>query len=133
MNLYPNSPGTYANRGNIHRFRGNFDLAIADYSKFLELSPNNTDVLYARADSYREVTVFDKAISDYSRVIEINPAHPDIYFDRVYSYIRLKDYENSKNNLIFYATRDRNYPHQIKPIFIKMKTGFPSPIQLLLF
>lgn len=100
INLYPNSPGAYANRGNIHRFRGNFDFAIADYSKFLDLSPDNIDVLYARAGVYKEVAAFDKAISDYSRVIEINPAHPDIYFDRAYSYIRLKDYENAKNDLI---------------------------------
>lgn len=38
INLYPNSPGPYENRANIYRFRGNLDLAIADCSKFLELS-----------------------------------------------------------------------------------------------
>ncbi|GEM_PF-768266 len=100
INLYPNSPGSYANRGNIYRFRGNFDLAIADYSKFLELSPNNIDVLYARAGVYKQVAEFDKAIADYSKVIEIDPSYRDIYFDRAYSYIRLKDYENAKSDLI---------------------------------
>ncbi|WP_312365434.1 tetratricopeptide repeat protein [Sphingobacterium sp.] len=100
INLYPNSPGTYVNRGNIHRFRGNYDLAIADYSKFLDFSPKNIDVLYARAGVYKEVAAFDKAIFDYSRVIEIDPSYTDIYFDRAYSYIRLKDYVNAKNDLI---------------------------------
>jgi len=57
-------------------------------------------VPYARAGVYKEVAAFDKAIFDYSRVIEIDPSYTDIYFDRAYSYIRLKDYQNAKNDVI---------------------------------
>jgi len=99
INLDPNLPGPYANRGNIHRLRKEFELAIADYSKFLELSPDNINVLYARAGVYKGVKEFKKAISDYSKVIEIKPSFEDIFFDRAYSYIRLEDYEHAKNDL----------------------------------
>lgn len=101
VKLDPNSPNAYANRGNIYRFRKEFGLAIADYSKFLELTAqDDIDVLYARAGTYKDVNEFEKAIADYSKVIEIKPSYKNVFFDRAYSYIRLKDYENAKNDLI---------------------------------
>lgn len=48
IKLFPDSPGPYSNRGNIYRIRKEYDLAINDYSKSLELYPDNFNVRYAR-------------------------------------------------------------------------------------
>ena len=44
IKLYPDSPGPYSNRGNIYRIREEYELAINDYSKSLELNPKNLNV-----------------------------------------------------------------------------------------
>lgn len=96
---YPNSPGPYSNRGNVHRMRKEYDLAINDYSKSLELYPDNLNVLYARANTYMDNADFEMSISDYSKIIEKKPSFSDIYFNRAYANIRVEKYENAKTDL----------------------------------
>ena len=99
IELYPESPAPYSNRGNVYRMREEYELAINDYSKSLELYPDNLNVLYARANTYMDNGDFEMAISDYSIIIEKKPSFPDIYFDRAYANIRLEKYENAKTDL----------------------------------
>ncbi len=99
IQLYPNSPGPYSNRGNIYRMREEYKLAINDYSKSLELSPNSLDVRYARANTYIDSGDFELAIADYTKIIEANPSFPDIYFDRAYANIRLENFNEAKTDL----------------------------------
>ena len=99
INLYPDSPGPYSNRGNVYRMRKEYDLAINDYSKSLDLNPDNLSVLYSRSDTYMDNGKFEMAISDYSKIIEKKPTFSDIYFDRAYANIRLEKYGNAKIDL----------------------------------
>lgn len=96
---YPDSPGPYSNRGNIYRIRKEYDLAIQDYSKSLELNSENLDVLYARANTYLDMADFEMAIADYTTIIDKNPSYPNIYFDRAYARIRLEKYSDAKSDL----------------------------------
>lgn len=98
IKLYPDSPGPYTNRGHIYRMRKQYDLAIKDYSKSLELYPH-LDVFSARANAYMDTGNFEMAIIDYNEIIEKAPSYPDVYFDRAYANIRLKNFEGAKNDL----------------------------------
>lgn len=99
IKLYPDSPGPYANRGNIYRMRQEYKLALSDYSRSLELKADDLYVLYSRANTYLDSENFESAISDYTKIIEEKPSFPDIYFDRAYANIRLKNYGKAKNDL----------------------------------
>ena len=99
INRYPNSPGSYSNRGNIYRMQEKYELAIKDYSKSLDLYPDNLNVRYARANTYMDSEKFELAILDYSKIIEVKPTFSDIYFDMAYAYIRMEKYDEAKSNL----------------------------------
>jgi tetratricopeptide (TPR) repeat protein len=96
---YPDAPGPYSNRGNIYRMRKEFNLAINDYSKSLELNTKNLNVLYSRANTYLDSEDFEMAISDYTSIIDEEPLFPNIYFDRAYANIMLENYKESKTDL----------------------------------
>ena len=67
--------------------KGNYDRAIALFSKALEINPryaaayNNRGVAYAKGKGQ-----YDKAISDYNKAIEINPGLAEAYDNRGITY-----------------------------------------------
>ncbi|MBC7416528.1 MAG: tetratricopeptide repeat protein [Pedobacter sp.] len=74
-------------------------MAIADFTKSLELYPDNLDVLYARADVYMDTNNFAKATADYTTIINRKPTFANIYFDRGFAYIRQEKYEEAKKDM----------------------------------
>jgi tetratricopeptide (TPR) repeat protein len=49
-----------------------YDNAVADFSKVLELSPRNTNAWCSRGQAYRRSNQLEKALADYSRALELN-------------------------------------------------------------
>jgi tetratricopeptide (TPR) repeat protein len=62
----------FVNDGLAHHRDGNLDLAIAGYSKALEIHPKFVDVLLRRGNAYRSAGDHDKAISDFSKILMID-------------------------------------------------------------
>jgi tetratricopeptide (TPR) repeat protein len=60
---------TYFKSGNAHYQKGEYDLAIADYTKAIELNPNNVGVYYNRGLAYAGKGDLDRAITDYTRCL----------------------------------------------------------------
>ncbi len=61
------------NQGNAHFELGQWDQAIADYSKAVELDPKYALARYRRGDAYCNLKQWDKAIVDYTKAIELEP------------------------------------------------------------
>ena len=53
--------------------QGDFQQAIADHTKALELDPQDADVYYNRAWAYYNQGDYKPAISDYTKVLELEP------------------------------------------------------------
>ena len=51
----------------------NFDKMIADFSKEIQLDPNNVPAYMKRASVYAMMTDYDQAITDFEAVLRINP------------------------------------------------------------
>ena len=75
----PNFAKSYYNRGNAYRDRVDFDKAVADYTKAVELNAGYAEAYYNRGKLYDEAGEYDKAIADFSAVIELEPEHADAY------------------------------------------------------
>ena len=75
--LQPNSAGVYGSRGTAHRYAGNHEEAIADYTKAIELDPQEASYWRLRAHTYSigPYPEPDKSISDATKAIELDPAH----------------------------------------------------------
>lgn len=63
----------YFNRGNAYIDKNNYDQAIKDYTKVIELNPQNADAYNNRGASYINKNNYDQAIKDYQKAIEIDP------------------------------------------------------------
>src|SRR5262245_49416237 len=75
INSGPAQAHVYNSRGNAYRNKGDFDRAIADYTKVIDLDiPAWVPVAYYfRGFSYRKKGDFDRAIADLNKAIELEP------------------------------------------------------------
>lgn len=62
------------------------EMSLVDYSKAIELNPNDADAYYNRGCTYAEAGEYDKAIADYSKVIEMEPGSADAHYNRGCAY-----------------------------------------------
>lgn len=73
--------GMSAGRGNAAMNKGDYDAAIAEYSKSIELFPNS-DNYNNRGLARQFKHDIDGAIADYSKAIELNPKSAAAYINR---------------------------------------------------
>lgn len=72
-----------------------FDRAIAEFSKAIELKPDAVDAVYGRALAYQYKQAFPAAIADYDRVIALDPGHADALFKRSIVHRQLGAFEKA--------------------------------------
>ncbi len=80
----------YVNKGAAYQKMMEFESALENYTKAIELNPNNPNVFIYRGYLYYKNSEFDKAISDFNTVINIDPKNPFAYYNRGMSYTKLE-------------------------------------------
>lgn len=81
--------------GNSWLGKKEYDKAIEDYSKAIELKPDFLSAIYNRGSSWDEKGNYDKAIEDFTRVIELKPDHHSAYNNRGISWKRKGNFEKA--------------------------------------
>ena len=76
----------YNSRGLAYSGKGDFDRAIADYSKAIEIAPGFVAAYNNRGLAYSGKGDFDRAIADYDEAIERNPEFVEAYNNRGLAY-----------------------------------------------
>jgi tetratricopeptide (TPR) repeat protein len=76
---YPTQAETFLNRGLDAAYRGNYQRAIALYSKTLKLAPTHDVAFLERGKARYEVKDFQGAIADFSQAMEYNPTFSSLY------------------------------------------------------
>ena len=71
----------------------NLCQAIEDYSKVIELDPNDTRAYYSRESAYSYKGDYDHAIEDCNKIIELNPKDARAYITRAGNYHIKGDYD----------------------------------------
>ena len=85
----------YNNRGLAYDSKGDYDRALEDFSKAIELEPdyadsyNNCGVIYSRKGDY------DRALEDFSKAIELEPDYANAYNNRGATYEKNGDYDRA--------------------------------------
>ena len=62
--------------------QGDYQGAIADYSKAIEINPEYAYAFLNRGNSKNKLGDHQGAIADYTKAIEINPNYAYVYFNR---------------------------------------------------
>lgn len=97
-NVLKNNPNVIEalnNRGNAYNFRGNFQLAIADFNRGLEIQPNYKSFYNNRAQSYFQLDSFNLALGDLDKAIKLDPGYLDAYLNKGQVYVEMGDYDQA--------------------------------------
>ena len=93
--LDPNVKEVYNNRGISYKNLGEYNRAIIDYTKAIEIDNKYTEAYNNRGISYRNLGKYKKSIVDYNKAIELNSNMPDIYSNRGLAYNDLGEYSKA--------------------------------------
>jgi tetratricopeptide (TPR) repeat protein len=87
--------------------RGEYNKAIQDLTKALEIDRTNVDIFVNRAATWEALGQYEKAFSDFSEAIMLDAKLPDAYFGRGNCCLGLKHYQR--------AIREFDNAIEIKP------------------
>ncbi len=90
------NPMSYYAKGYFKYLLGLPGLAIEDYTKSLELKPDEIETLQNRGAAYDSVGKFSEAIQDYSATLQLDPDNLLSLENRGNSKYNLKDFEGAK-------------------------------------
>jgi tetratricopeptide (TPR) repeat protein len=83
-------------KGASYVIRGQYDKAISDYNKAIELNPRFAKAYVVRGYAYeRGKDQYDKAISDYNKAIDLSPNDASAYENRGLAYYLKRDYDKA--------------------------------------
>jgi tetratricopeptide (TPR) repeat protein len=89
----------YFRRGNAYFKLQNYERAIHDYSRAIDVFPEYIEAYYNRAVAYKYVENYLKAIEDYSTIIEIAPNFVAAYAGRATLYTALNDHVSAMEDM----------------------------------
>ena len=83
-------------KGVSYQDKGQWDKAIAEYNKAIEINPSYAEAYYNRGLAYAQGKgQFDKAISDWNKAIELNPSYAEAYNNRGNAYQAKGQYDRA--------------------------------------
>ena len=128
----PGNAKVYYYRGLIHECRGDYNLAIKDYNKALQLNPRLAQAYHKRAEIYNYYVIdrdpechnYDKAISDYDNaqqfgygyvgtpglgLLGIGDPTIALFFERGKIYAQKEDYDSAIADMSEVISRDDSF------------------------
>lgn len=116
LELLPDNPAIWSNRGNSKVSQNKLESAIADFNKAIELDPNAPDPYLNRGAAMEGLGKFESAIADYNKVLELDPNDPAAYNNRGSAEaalgqweVAVKDFQKAADAAPDYAFARANY------------------------
>ncbi|MCG6533326.1 MAG: tetratricopeptide repeat protein [Syntrophales bacterium LBB04] len=66
----------YKNRGKSWEGKKEYDQAIADYNKSLEIDPNDAGTYFARGSAWFDKAEYDHYLEDYNKAMDLSHNDP---------------------------------------------------------
>jgi tetratricopeptide (TPR) repeat protein len=89
------SSESYLDQGYYFASKGQYDQAISDYTKALEINPRYIEAYNNRGLAYASKGQYDEAISDYNKALKINPRYIEAYNNRGNAYLNKGQYDDA--------------------------------------
>jgi tetratricopeptide (TPR) repeat protein len=82
-------------RGNTYMASGEYQQAIDDFTKTIELHPQNINTYHLRGLAYVRLEKYQQAIDDFTKTIELNSKEANAYYWRGFAYEKLGKYQQA--------------------------------------
>ncbi len=107
-----------------------YDKAIADCSKAIELDPTLAEAYSYRGRAFNEKGDFGKGIADCSKAIELDPNDYDAYHNRGFSYYGKKDYDKAITDWskVIELRPDFSIPYEYRGLAYNAKRDYDKAI-----
>lgn len=89
---------TFQKKGDSNFVRGEYDAAVVNYTKAIELNPKEPSVYLSRGLVYYNRKFYDLAVTDYGKAIELDPNETTAYYYRGDSYEKLGDLQKASDD-----------------------------------
>jgi tetratricopeptide (TPR) repeat protein len=109
IQIDPNIPDAYSNRGHAYFAKGQYDRAIDDLNEAVRLSPDDAEVLNNRGLAYSDSGRYDRAIDDFDHAIRLSPKLTPAFYNRGNAYRRKGQYDRSIEDYDSAVRLDANY------------------------
>ena len=95
LELKPDFPEGYNNRGAVYADAGDFDRALRDHNTAIKLKPDYASAYNNRGIAYYRIGDFDSAIRDYHKAIELKSDFLEVYNNRGIAYDRKGNFDSA--------------------------------------
>ena len=85
----------YFDSGEVHRKKGDYDRAIADYDQAIRLDPECAKAYNYRGGAYQAKLDFDRALTDYDEAIRLEPEYTAPRYNRGFIYQQKGEYDRA--------------------------------------
>jgi len=106
----PNSSQNHNNLGDYYGRNKQFDKAIEEFSRAIELNPNYADAYHNLANIYVQTNQIDKAIENYQKALSINPDIWQSHQNLAMLFFERGQYQEAKDHLASALKIDPNNP-----------------------
>jgi len=113
--LAPDSAPLYCDRGVAYVKRGEYELALADFNKAIEITPKYYEVYHNRGIIYNTKGEDDLALGEFDKALRINPKYAPVYDNRGRIYDSRGQFDK--------AIADYNTAISLKPEFVDAYNG----------
>jgi len=77
-----NNADALYNRAWLYASRNDFEKAVGDYTKAIQINKGQADIYYNRGLLYVKMKKYDPAVKDFDETIKLNPRDADAYCNR---------------------------------------------------
>jgi tetratricopeptide (TPR) repeat protein len=96
LELFPNNPAIWSNRGSSRVSQMKLTEAVADFDKSIELAPQIADAYLNRGTAWEGLKEWDKAIADYQQVLAVDADDAMAYNNLGNAHAGRGDWEKAK-------------------------------------
>ncbi len=126
------NPKRFFKAGEDFILAGNYQDAVEQLTRAIDLQPDYDRAYLARATAYEELGMLREAAEDYDRAATFLDKKPEVFYEAGRLYFEIEDYEKAIDRLDKSISLKRNYlePYQVKAKVLMAQERYAEALEM---